>query len=101
MWAVARYDLRLSEDEFWALSLREWTALVERRDSELERAEWGTATLTAMVVNMFRKENSKPFEPAHFLNGKGRKQYGEQEEMTGEYLEALFRSMPGITVERI
>lgn len=51
LWSVARYDLGLSEQEFWALSPKKYDALLRRRKSALERNEVMLAQIAQVGVN--------------------------------------------------
>ena len=37
LWAIARYDLRLGESEFWQLTPRQFIALQRRKEEHYER----------------------------------------------------------------
>ncbi len=65
LWAVGRYDLHLSEDEFWSLSPRQFHALTERHDARLEREY----TLPSIIHNALGGEGSEPVTPRMFFKG--------------------------------
>ena len=54
MWAVGRYDLRLSEADFWELELSQYVRLCERRRKDLHARELGPARLLYTLVNHWR-----------------------------------------------
>ena len=43
MWAFGRYDLRLSEEEFWALTPREFVLLADRARAEVRWRDYRAA----------------------------------------------------------
>jgi len=66
-WAVARYDLKLSADEFFDLTPRQFDALVKRRRSSLEASEFMTAQLISALYNTGFKTPEKPTSPLDFM----------------------------------
>jgi hypothetical protein len=50
LWAVGRYDLRLSETEFWGLVPRQFIALAERAKDERIRSEYGPAIIVTAIL---------------------------------------------------
>ena len=69
MWAFGRYDLHLSEGDFWALTLKELDALSERRKDGQEWLDYRAALICTVMSNAWRdtKKKSKPFEPGDFM----------------------------------
>ena len=72
MWAFGRYDLNLSEVEFWNLTLKELNALIERCNSNDDRQNYRTALLCSVIANTVRnrKKKARPFTPEDFLPNK-------------------------------
>ena len=69
MWAYARYDLRLGEDEFWEMAPIELDALATRRNDEVLRADLRSATIGTLVANIFRDpKKSRPVTVYDFLD---------------------------------
>lgn len=63
MWSVARYDLGLSESEFWELTFIEFDALVQRMKASEERFMFGfqfLATVTARLHGNKEVDFTKP-----------------------------------------
>lgn len=69
-WAIARYDLHLSDSEFLALTLPAWAALTERWKEEQKRLDFRFGILASVLVNINvdREKTSKVFEPSDFFS---------------------------------
>lgn len=52
VWAIARYDLALSEAEFWALSPVKFHALCRRLRTDEQRQDYRSGVLAALIVNV-------------------------------------------------
>jgi hypothetical protein len=73
LWSLAVYDLRLSTEQFYSLTVGQLDALLRRREREIQEAEFMPAQLTACVVNfsMARPKESlsaKDFMPSAWRN---------------------------------
>lgn len=69
-WALGRYDIGLSEDEFWHLSPGLFDALWHRVELAHERALEGHAMTCAAVTNVhIDPETSVPVSPDFFMPG--------------------------------
>lgn len=73
LWAIARYDLKLSDREFWDLSADQFSALLKRRSIELERQDFHAAQICCTLANIFRDKKSKAYQPADFMPNPKRK----------------------------
>jgi len=51
LWAVGRYDLRLSEEEFWHMVPRQYSALLKRHHQEFIRHEFGPAIICSAIFS--------------------------------------------------
>jgi len=49
LWSAGRYDLRLSEAEFWRITLREFDALMRRHVMAIDREDGRVAIQTALI----------------------------------------------------
>ncbi len=67
LWAIGRYDLGLSDDEFWRLTPAQFAALCDRMEAEREHAEYCAALVIAEMGNMQRAEGAVPLEPGLFM----------------------------------
>ena len=75
MWAFAIYDLGLTEDSFWKLTLKRFTALAERHNLSLERQHFHSALICAVLANIFRDPNkTQAFTPDDFMPGRSKRQ---------------------------
>jgi hypothetical protein len=73
LWATARYDLRLSDAEFYALTPREFDALVKRDKRHTEHEEYMFAQLTAVVMNTGFRSREEPAQPKDYMPSQWRK----------------------------
>jgi len=65
----------LSEEEFWELTPKEYSALVERYNNEHEWQNFRAALIASTIANISRdkKKHRKPFTPQDFMPGAKRK----------------------------
>lgn len=87
-WALGRFDLGLSEDEFWHLSPGLFDALWRRLEEAGERALFGHAMVCAAVTNVhIDPEKGTPVHPDFFMPGK--RGEAEQKRLAAEQRAAL------------
>lgn len=68
LWAFGRYDLRLSEEEFWRLHPLQLHALIKRMDAQIEREFYGHCITAAMIRNCnIDPEKTEPIAPVLLL----------------------------------
>jgi hypothetical protein len=67
MWAVARFDLSLTSDEFYALTPRQFDALVKRHERKNEHIEFLFAQLTSYGINFSMCRPQEPTSPRDFM----------------------------------
>lgn len=67
MWSIARYDLGLSDVEFYSLTPRQFDALVKRRERDVVTTEFLFAQLTAAVVNFSTCRPKETVHPRDFM----------------------------------
>lgn len=69
LWAFARYDLRLTDAEFWDLSFAQFNALTDRYIQDQENQDLRAALICSILANVNRdtKKRHKPFEPKDFM----------------------------------
>ena len=94
LWAVARYDLRLSDDEFWNMSYDEFQALLQRRNFEIERQDYHAALICSTLANIFRSGKSRAYKVSDFMPGKPKQKRKQSPKEMVEILKgfAAFRS---------
>jgi hypothetical protein len=66
-WSFARHDLGLTSDEFYALTLRQLSALRKRHEQRVGHDEFMLAQLTAYAINFSYRAPKKPVEPRDFM----------------------------------
>ena len=102
MWAVGRYDLKLSEEELWGLTLKEFGLLVERYNAEVERQDFRVALVCSVLANIYRddKRRAEPFTPEDFMPDYGtrREPVEEDEKEELDYLLELTKNLGGQVV---
>ena len=93
LWSFARYTLRLSEEDFWRLTLRKLAALRRRHDAECKRIELKIeqtcGIIVAAVVNSSMCRSGKALEFWRFMPSN----WGKEEEMEQRQAEADVRSV--------
>ena len=69
LWAIGRYDLGLSEDALWRLTLRRYDALHARWKAREHREDYRTATICAAFWEVFRDHDKRlsPYTPEDFM----------------------------------
>lgn len=96
LWAFGRYDLRLSDDEFWDLTLDQFNALSEQYIQEQENQDLRTALICSLLANIHRdtKKRHKPYEPKDFMPQRRPKKQKTDDQMKNE-LTALTVALGG------
>jgi hypothetical protein len=67
LWSCARYDLHLSSEEFYALTPRQFDALIKRHRHTVESNELLLGQLTSWVANTGFRSTEKPTHPEDFM----------------------------------
>src|SRR6202042_2926983 len=67
LWSCARYDLHLSSEEFYALTPRQFDALIKRHRHTVESNELLLGQLTSWVANTGFRSTEKPTHPHDFM----------------------------------
>jgi len=83
----------LGEEEFWALTIREFNALIERYKNNQDWLNYRAALICAILANTVRdpKKKTRPFVPDDFMPKKESKQQtAEQMFATVQLLNAAF-----------
>lgn len=70
MWAVARLEMNLQDEEFWRLTPAQWHALNGCLGRMYEQSMHGHAMVAATFVNVNSGEDSPVIQPQAFLPGK-------------------------------
>ena len=83
LWALARYDLQLSDEEFGELSPRQFHWLLKRKERETEHRELLNGIVAAAVVNFSFSAPDKQAEPKDFMPS----QYASAPEVSAEEIE--------------
>jgi hypothetical protein len=69
LWAVGRYDLGLSEDDFWDLWFNEYDELCKQHLAHEEAEDFRSAQIACLFANAFRdqKKRRSPFTIDDFM----------------------------------
>jgi hypothetical protein len=68
LWAVGRYDLRLSEADFWKLTFKKLDALLKRRQFDIDTGDRQAALICAVLANIHRDpKKSRAYTVQDFL----------------------------------
>ena len=78
-WAFGRYDLGLTEEEFWSLTPREFVALKERHEEAQEWEDYRAGVVACTIVNMLKAKSSKTYKPEDFMPTRRRKKQTPEE----------------------
>ncbi len=81
MWSVAVYDLGLTTEQFYALTLRQYMALHDRFKEAERRLDRRCARIAAVVVNMAGKFSKKSYTEDDFMPGGKEPKQQSMEEM--------------------
>lgn len=100
IWSVARYDLGMSDDEFWRMTPREFGAVVKRRVFDIERQDYRAALICATLVNINRKKGSRPVRPEAFLGKKKNADTAAPWQKILKTVEAMNKSFGGKDVRK-
>jgi len=91
---LGRYDLNLSEDEFWDLTMKEFNALIIRYDNNHDWLNYRAALICSVLANIWRGKSKRIFKPADFIpgtiQGKQKPQTSKQMLATVKMLNAAF-----------
>ena len=81
MWAFGRYDLNLSEFDFWNLTLKEFNALSERYKESQNWLNHRSAMICAVVANTVpqKKGRRKTWVPNDFMPTQERRQMTDKQ----------------------
>ena len=81
LWAIGRFDLHLSEDEYNKLTLTQFNALMDRFQVQQERQDYRAGLICAVLANIYRDPGkSKPFTTQDFMLGQRREQHKQTPE---------------------
>ena len=92
MWAVGIYDLHLQDDQFWRLTLRDFSFLMKRHEAHQERLDFRAALVCSVIANVNRGKNQKAFNPKDFMPKK--KKVQTPQEML-EHVKVLHKALGG------
>lgn len=68
-WAIGRFDLGLSEEEFWSLSPKKFFLLLDRLQRREREHEWLAHRIVATIVNVNidPKKRKTPYQAEYFM----------------------------------
>jgi hypothetical protein len=66
LWSIGIYDLRLTEAEFWRLTLKQFNYLCERHNKAKRADMYNSALICSVIANVNRKKG-KSFKPTDFM----------------------------------
>ena len=90
------YDFGLTDEQFWALTPPQFSALSDRFDQENRQQDFRAAQVVSMLANCHcRKEDQPPFTPQDFMPRYDGDEPPPSKEMTSdEMLSALRAAFP-------
>jgi hypothetical protein len=66
LWSIGRYDLRLNDEEFWGLTLREFNLLMKRHKEQRSAEMFNSALICATIANVNRSKG-RAYTPQDFM----------------------------------
>jgi hypothetical protein len=91
LWASARYDLNLSDAEFFGMTLQQVMAMMDRFDRSSKAAYLRAGIVASIVANVHRGKSQRPFSPWDFVPG------GSQQEPHQQTIEEQIEIFKSIT----
>lgn len=83
--------MRLTESEFWDLTMREFGALSDRFKDAQGWLDYRAALICTVMANMWRDSKTKPYKPSDFMpEQKPKKQTPEQMLMAVKMLNSAY-----------
>jgi hypothetical protein len=67
LWSSARYDLHLSDAEFWSLTPRQFHALLHRHKQRLERDNYLVGMVASVTANFSMAHPDPPLSASDFM----------------------------------
>jgi len=67
LWSIGRYDLHLTEKEFWSLTPVEFHALVGRLRLQKRWGDFRAGIIASTIANVNRGKKKKAFKPVDFM----------------------------------
>jgi hypothetical protein len=97
-WSIARYDLRLTDDEWLDMTPRQLHALRLRQIEQLQHSELMTGIIASVTANFSMMKPERPFSAESFMIHKlpGSVEVGEEleDEMDGDKLLRILGGLP-------
>lgn len=99
MWSAARYDLGLSEAEFWKLTGKQLSHLIRRHKGSQDRQQLLVGLLASVTANYSMCRPKEPLVPADFMPNRKERERTE-DEIAQEFADKFqFIAMqPGATI---
>jgi hypothetical protein len=69
LWSSARYDLTLSDAEFWCLTPRQFSALLHRHRAKLDRDNYLCGIIASVTANFSMARPKEPLSASDFMLG--------------------------------
>lgn len=66
LWSIGRYDLRLNDEEFWSLTLKEFNLLMKRHKEQRSADMFNSALICATIANVNRTKG-RSYTPLDFM----------------------------------
>ena len=99
LWSSARYDLLLTDAEFWSLTPRQFHALLHRHKSRLERDNYFVGLVASVTANYSMCRPDPPFSASDFMLNRKIKEatdYDIAEDFAAKF--ALIAVRPGVPI---
>jgi hypothetical protein len=90
LWAIGRYDLGLSEEDFWELTFCKFHALCKRKQIDDKLLDFRSGVIACTIANVHRKAGSKAYTPEDFMPSLKTAKKPKSAEQLRKQLEAWF-----------
>lgn len=74
LWSTARYDLQLTDEEFWHMTGRQLSALTRRHKQASEREHYLVGLLASVTANFSMCRPKEPLTPSDFMPNRKEKE---------------------------
>ncbi len=90
--------MRLSDEGFWGITLRQFMLLLDRRNAQIKREDRNLAEVLAAIYNTVRDPKKRPLTGKDFMPSEKRRKVQTPEEMLS-VVKAMHRAFGGEVIK--
>jgi hypothetical protein len=94
LWSTARFDLGLSEGDFWRLTGRQLSALMRRLKAGKDREHMLVGIIASTTANFSMCRPKEPLTVADFMPGRGKPRIITEDEIAEDLAMRLSFALP-------